>query len=78
MVKMRRSILICPEFQCLQRVIRNRRKTFEFEWNIFPGDILVDILRAIHTRMTVPKTRPEEFEDRIIFMSTFNDIDWTM
>ena len=27
--------------------------------------------------MTVLQTIPEEFEDRIIFMSTFNDIDWT-
>ena len=27
--------------------------------------------------MTVRKTRPEEFEDRIIFTSMFNDIGWT-
>ena len=31
----------------------------------------------VTTMMTVRKTRPEEFEDRIIFMSMFNDIDWT-
>ena len=27
--------------------------------------------------MTLRKTRPEEFEDRIIVTSTFNDIEWT-
>ena len=27
--------------------------------------------------MTVRQTRPEEFDDRIIFMSMFKDIDWT-
>ena len=37
----------------------------------------VEILREIQTIITVRKTRPEEFEDRIIFMSMFNDIDWT-
>ena len=27
--------------------------------------------------MTIRQTRPEEFDDRIIFMSMFKDIDWT-
>ena len=43
----------------------------------FPGHTTVEILGAIQTHMTVRKTRPEEFEDRIIFMSMFNNIDWT-
>ena len=48
----------------------------------------MEILREIQTKMTVRKTRPidvvehrhedEEFEDRIIFMSMFNDVDWTV
>ena len=50
---------------------------FEFEWNIFPGHTAVENLREIHTIMTGRNTRPEVFEDRIIFMSMFNDVDWT-
>ena len=41
---------------------------FELEWNIFPGHIQI--------KMATRRTRPGEFEDRIIFMSMFNDIDW--
>ena len=48
----------------------------QFEWNIFPEHTTVEIMREIKTKMTVRKTRLEEFEDRIIFMSMFNDIDW--
>ena len=44
---------------------------------IFPQDTILQILKEIHVRMTVRQTSPEEFEDRIIVMSMFNDIDWT-
>ena len=37
----------------------------------------MEILLEIQTKMSVRRTRPEEFEERIIFMSIFNDIDWT-
>ena len=50
---------------------------FEVDWHIFPGHTAVGSLREIQKRMTVRGTRPEEFEDRIIFMSMFNGIDWT-
>ena len=43
----------------------------------FPGHTKVDILGEIRMGMTIRTTRPDEFEDRIIFMSTFNDIGWT-
>ena len=36
-----------------------------------------ECLEEIQTRMTTCGIKPEEFEDRIIFMSVFNDIDWT-
>ena len=42
-----------------------------------PGHTRVEVLREIQTSMTVRKTGPEEFEDRSVFMSMFNDIDWT-
>ena len=34
-------------------------------------------IKEIQDRITVSQTSSEEFEDRIIFMSIFNDIDWT-
>ena len=37
----------------------------------------MQIDQEIQVRMTVRTTRREEFEDRIIFLSVFNDIDWT-
>ena len=49
----------------------------EFEWNNFPGHTTLEILQEIQDRMTVCQTSPEEFEDRIIFMSMFTDTDWT-
>ena len=33
--------------------------------------------KKIHEHREVCQTRPENFEDRIIFLSIFNDIDWT-
>ena len=49
----------------------------EFEWNIFPGLASLEILRKIQKDMQEQSIEPENFEDRIIFMSMFNDIDWT-
>ena len=37
----------------------------------------MQILKEIQVVITVLQTCPEEFEDRIIFMSQLNDIDWT-
>ena len=47
--------------------------------SIFPGvrHTTLQILKEIEEIMTGLQTIPEEFEDRIIFMSMFNDIDWT-
>ena len=51
--------------------------SFEFEWNLFPGHPTMEILKEIQMKMAKRGIRPEEFEDRIIFMSLFNDTDWT-
>ena len=48
----------------------------ELEWNIVPGRTTKQILKEIQDRVAVRQTCPEELEDRIIFMSMFNDIDW--
>ena len=34
-------------------------------------------LREIQRRMTTRRIKPEEFKDRIIFMSMHNDIHWS-
>ena len=50
----------------------------EFEWNnTFAGHTVLDLLHEIHRKMTENRIKLEEFEDRIIFMSMYNDIDWT-
>ena len=48
----------------------------EVEWNIFPRHRTLQILQVIQDNMAACQTSPEEFEDRIIFMSMFNDIDY--
>ena len=49
----------------------------EFEWNILPGRTSLKILQQIQSDLQGWNTEPENFGDRIIFMSMFNDIDWT-
>ena len=52
----------------------------EFEWNIFPrfstlGLTSLEILQKIQQDLQDRNIKPEDVEDRIIFMSMFNDID---
>ena len=49
----------------------------ELEWNIFPGRTSLEILRKIQKDLQEQSIEPENFEDRIICMSMFNDTDWT-
>ena len=49
----------------------------EFEWNVFPGLTTLHTLQKIQDKLEAHQTSPEELEERIIFMSMFNDIDWT-
>ena len=42
----------------------------------FPRDTTLQSLQEIRTTMEENRIQPELFEDRIIFMSTCNDIDW--
>ena len=57
----------------MQRFFGTDGETFEFEWYIFSGRTTVGLLIEIQIKMTTRGIRPE----RIIFMSIFNDIDWT-
>ena len=49
----------------------------EFEWKIFPGLTYLEILQKIQKDLQDRNIEPEKFEDRIIFMSIFKDIEWT-
>ena len=53
-------------------------EAIEFEWNISPGFSSLQILQEIQKELERKNIQPEElFKDRIIFMSMFNDIDWS-
>ena len=48
----------------------------EWEWNILPGFTLLAMLRKVQDELLNSNIKPENFGDRIILMSMFNDIDW--
>ena len=49
----------------------------EFEWNILPRFSSLQLLQKIQNDVRERNIEPEKFTDRIIFISMFNDIDWT-
>ena len=59
-------------------LLRNDGEPNEFEWNILPGLTSLQILQKIQDDLQGRLIEPEEFGDRIIFMSVFNDIDRTL
>ena len=48
----------------------------EFEWKIFPGLTTLGLLEKIQNLMKDPQCESEQVNDRIIFMSMYNDIVW--
>ena len=46
----------------------------EFEWNIFPGFITLQLSQEVQEFLLRLNETPENFTGRIIFMSMFNDI----
>ena len=49
----------------------------EFECNILQGFTSIEILRKIQIELKIRQINPDHFEGRIMFMTMFNDIDWT-
>ena len=49
-------------------------KPTEFEWKRFPGFTTLDLLKEIQSLMRNLQCEPEHFNDKIIFMSMYNDI----
>ena len=50
------------------------REPMEFEWNIFPGFLTLQLVDEVRKFLSKMSEEPEEFTGRIIFMSVFNDI----
>ena len=48
----------------------------DFAWKKFPGFSSLSLLREIQNDLETKNIKPEDFKDRIIFMSMFNDIVW--
>ena len=47
-----------------------------FEWKMFPGHTTTQLFQEVQTLMDDEiKVKPQNFQDRLIFMSIFNDID---
>ena len=53
-----------------------RSSGIDFDWKILPGRTSLEMLRKVQEDVQSRNFDPETFGDRIIFMSTFNDIDW--
>ena len=47
----------------------------QFIWHVLPGASAFEIIQ--HIQKYLNKQNPESFDERIIFMSMFNDIEWT-
>ena len=52
------------------------KESMEFEWNIFPRFITLQLCNKVKEFLSKMSVKPEEFAGRIIFMSMFNDISW--
>ena len=58
----------------LKDLCRIDGEPMEFEWNKFSGFTTLGILEEIQQFLTVLQCEPEQFKDRIIFMTMHNDI----
>ena len=64
------------ETRYLKDLNRIDGEPMEFEWTIFSGSTTLGILGEIQKLMTELQCEPEQFKDRIIFTSMYNDIVW--
>ena len=71
------NIKWCLENRYLKDLNRIDGESMEFKWKIFPGFTTLDIFEEIPKFMKDLPCEPEQFKDRIIFMSMYNDIAWS-
>ena len=62
---------------CYKELLGIDGEAIELEWNKLPGYSSLQILQEIQNDSQRRNIKPEKFTDPIIFMSSFNDIDWT-
>ena len=62
-----------PEYRALDRI---DGEPMEFEWNIFPGFITLQLCGKINDLLSDLEQTPETFTGIILLMSMFNDISW--
>ena len=72
----KKQIQLYSDDNCVSELNRIDGQPMEFEWKIFPGFTTVGILSEIQQMMGKWQCEPENFTNRIIFMSKFNDIVW--
>ena len=48
----------------------------QFVWHVLPGASTIDTNKLVQSRLN--GLDPQLFEERIVFLSMFNDIDWTI
>ena len=60
-----------PEYRALDRI---DGAPMEFEWNIFPGFTTLQLCNKVREFLSNMSTEPENFTERIIFMSMFNHL----
>ena len=65
------TLKMCHTFRELQEL---DGEPIDFEWKIFPRATALDIIHKIQADLQGKHSTPENFSDRIIFMSMFNDI----
>ena len=58
-------------------LLRIDGEPIQFEWNIFPGRASSEMLQKVQEYLQSRRLEPAGFRDRIIFMTMFNDFDWT-
>ena len=49
----------------------------KFEWNLVSRHTILDLLHEIQREVAENKIRPENFRDRISFMSMYTDVEWS-
>ena len=75
--KIDRSASRLQTFQRIQRFIWNRWRTYGVRVGSFPGPTTLQILQKIQDKLEACQTNPEDFQDRIMFMSMSNNSGWT-
>ena len=67
------TLKMCSTFRELQGM---DGEPIEFEWKLFPGSSALQVLHTIQKDLEGKDIIPENFSDRIIFMTMFNDIEF--